>query len=71
MVVHDAVETGGYGAELVAHLTENEFWSLNAAPRRIGARFAAIPVPRRLWTEVLPTVDQIAAALRASLADSP
>lgn len=71
VVVHDAVETGGYGAELLAHLTETEFWSLNAMPRRIGAQFTAIPVPRRLWSEVLPTVDRIAAALRASLADSP
>jgi pyruvate dehydrogenase E1 component beta subunit len=70
VVVHDAVETGGYGAELVAYLTTAEFWSLNAVPRRVGAAFSAIPVPSRQWTSILPTVDRIADALRASVADS-
>jgi pyruvate dehydrogenase E1 component beta subunit len=70
VVVHDAVEMGGYGAELVAHLTAAEFWALDAVPRRVGASFSAVPVPSRQWSKILPTVERIAAALRASVADS-
>lgn len=67
VIVHDAVETGGYGAELEAFLTTNEFWSLRAPPIRVGARFSPIPVPARQWSQVLPSTSRVEEAIRTSL----
>lgn len=68
LVVHDAVENGGWGAEVVATVTAGEFWSLDAPPARVGARAGAIPVASADWAEVLPTADRVRDALAALLA---
>lgn len=68
LVVHDAVEAGGWGAEVVASVTAAEFWSLAAPPARVGARAVPIPVASSEWMEVLPGVDRVREALAALLA---
>lgn len=67
VVVHDAVVAGGWGAEIVAQLTEARFWDLDSPPLRVGAAYAAIPVQPRRWREVLPSADKIADALVKSV----
>lgn len=59
LVVHDAVETGGWGAEIVAHITAEEFWSLDVPPLRVGAHPSPIPVARKDWEPLLPNVDRV------------
>jgi pyruvate/2-oxoglutarate/acetoin dehydrogenase E1 component len=64
LVVHDAVEPGGWGAELVARIAAEEFWALDAPPLRIGAHASPIPIARRDWSQVLPNVERVAAGIR-------
>lgn len=63
LVVHDAVEPGGWGAEIVARITAEGFWFLDAAPLRVGARPSPIPVARKDWQQILPSLDDIKTGL--------
>lgn len=68
LVVHDAVEEGGYGAEIVATVTKEAFWSLDAPPTRVAAPARPIPVRSADWRDVLPSVERVAGALAELLA---
>ncbi len=68
LVVHDAVEEGGYGAEIVATITKEGFWSMDAPPMRVGAPARPIPVRSADWRDVLPSVERVADALARLLA---
>lgn len=63
LIVHDAVEEFGFGAEVAARIGREAFWCLEAPIGRVGARFSPIPVRKRDWSAVLPTIDRIASAL--------
>ena len=68
LVVHDAVQAGGWGAEVSARIAGEEFWSLDAPPRRVGAESSPIPVHADDWSRLLPGAERVAAAIRELVA---
>ena len=65
IVLHEGRRTHGFGAELVARLTEEHFFSLEAAPLRIGSADMPVPFAPELELSYRPTreklIEQIAA----------
>jgi 2-oxoisovalerate dehydrogenase E1 component len=59
VVLHEGRRTHGFGAELVARLTEQHFSVLEAAPLRIGALDLPVPFAPELEQEFRPTKDKI------------
>ena len=66
VVVHEAPFTGGFGAEVVATLQQEAFYSLDAPVARVAARDTPYP-PGALEDHYLPTVDRVVAAARATV----
>ena len=64
VVAHEAVEQGGFGAELAARVHEAAFDYLDAPVARVGAPFAPIPFSAPLEDAYLPGVDEVVAAVR-------
>lgn len=62
LIVHEAVTTGGFGAEIAARIAERHYASLTAPVRRIGAAEVRIPASPTLQRAVLPSVERIVAA---------
>ncbi|MBS0663673.1 MAG: transketolase [Verrucomicrobia bacterium] len=58
-VVHEGRRTHGFGAELVARLTEACFGDLKTAPLRIGALDLPVPFAPELEDAYRPTRDQL------------
>jgi len=67
VIVHEATEFGGIGAEIAAHLQRIGFDFLDAPILRVGSRFAPIPYAAPLEAEVLPSVDRIIQAVEEVL----
>jgi pyruvate/2-oxoglutarate/acetoin dehydrogenase E1 component len=65
IVVHEAVEQGGIGAEIVARVQQKVFYYLDSPILRVAAPFAPIPAGPTLEKEFLPRVEQIVAAARS------
>ena len=59
VVLHEGRRTHGFGAELVARLTEELFASLKAAPLRIGALDLPVPFAPELEQAYRPTKDKV------------
>ena len=59
VVLHEGRRTHGFGAELVARLTEEHFASLQAAPLRIGALDLPVPFAPELEHAYRPTRDKV------------
>jgi 2-oxoisovalerate dehydrogenase E1 component len=59
VVVHEGRRTHGFGAELVAQLTEKNFAALKAAPLRLGALDIPVPFAAELETAFRPTKDKL------------
>jgi acetoin:2,6-dichlorophenolindophenol oxidoreductase subunit beta len=64
VVAHEAVEHGGFGAEIAAQAQAACFDFLDAPITRVGAPFAPIPVSPPLEDAYLPGVDAVVAAVR-------
>jgi pyruvate dehydrogenase E1 component beta subunit len=65
LVVHEAVKTGGYGAELAAVLAESEaFDYLDAPIVRLAGRDMPIPYNRILEQHTVPQAEDIVEAAR-------
>jgi acetoin:2,6-dichlorophenolindophenol oxidoreductase subunit beta len=62
VVVHDAVQFGGPGAEIAAILQSELFGELAAPIERVGARFVPNPAAAALEAEVFPSPARIIAA---------
>jgi pyruvate dehydrogenase E1 component subunit beta len=62
IIVHEAVRTGGFGAEIAATIAEEAILHLRAPVLRVTAPDVTMPLPR-LEDSYLPTVEQIARAL--------
>ena len=58
VVVHEAVVTGGIGAEIAAQVTQECFYNLEAPVLRVGAYTTPYP-PSRLEDHYLPDLDRI------------
>jgi pyruvate/2-oxoglutarate/acetoin dehydrogenase E1 component len=64
VVAHEAVEHGGFGAEIAARAQAACFDFFDAPIARVGAPFAPIPVSPPLEDAYLPGADDIVAAVR-------
>lgn len=65
LIVHEAVRTGGFGAEIAARLAESEAFDFLDAPiRRLAGRDVPIPYNRNLERSAVPQVEDIVAAVR-------
>jgi pyruvate dehydrogenase E1 component beta subunit len=67
VIAHEAVEHGGFGAEIAAQVQAAAFDSLDAPIARVGAPFAPIPLSPPLEDAYLPGADAIVKAVRAML----
>jgi acetoin:2,6-dichlorophenolindophenol oxidoreductase subunit beta len=65
IVSHEAYRTSGFGAEIVARVTEAAFDYLDAPPLRVCARDVPLPYAEVLEMAALPQTDDIVAAARA------
>ncbi len=63
VVLHEGRRTHGFGAELVARLTEELFSSLDAPPLRLGALDIPVPFAPELEAAFRPTRDTVIAAI--------
>jgi pyruvate/2-oxoglutarate/acetoin dehydrogenase E1 component len=68
IVIHEAVRTGGAGAEIAARIQERAFFSLDAPVWRVGGTETPIPQDPDLEAACIPTVDSIATAMRSLMA---
>jgi pyruvate dehydrogenase E1 component beta subunit len=64
VVAHEAVRTGGFGAELAAELQASAFDYLDAPIQRVGAPFMPVPLSPPLEDAYRPQSDDIYAAAR-------
>ncbi len=69
VMAHEAWTFGGFGAEVVAAVTENVFDRLKAAPARVGAAPAPIPFSPPLEAAVVPGPDAVTDAVRRVMSD--
>jgi pyruvate dehydrogenase E1 component beta subunit len=67
VVAHEAVEHGGFGAEITAQVQAAAFDYLDAPIERVGAPFAPIPLSPPLEDAYLPDAGDIVAAARRTL----
>lgn len=71
VVAHEAVESGGFGAEIAARVQAAAGPGLAAPVARVGAPFAPVPAAPGLEALFVPSADRIAAAVRGLVAASP
>jgi pyruvate/2-oxoglutarate/acetoin dehydrogenase E1 component len=65
--VHEAVEFGGFGGEIVAQVVERCWGDLKQPPMRIGAPFCPIPYSEPMESFVLPQAPLIADRIKRYL----
>lgn len=68
IVAHEAPLNGGWGGEVASRISEAAFRSLKCPPKRIGARFAPVPMAPVMESYVLPSADWIVNAANDLLA---
>ena len=61
LIVHAAVEFGGFGAELAARIQEAAWGQLKAPVARLGARYTPVPFAQNLEAMHFPNADGIVA----------
>ncbi len=65
VVVHEAVEFGGFGAEIVSTVADSEaFYYLDAPVKRVGGLYCPVPFNPHIEKNVFPTNEKIAATIR-------
>jgi len=67
VICHEAVKSGGWGAELAMRVMDEAFDYLDAAVARVGAEFAPVPYSEPLEEAVLPGPPDIVAAVESVL----
>jgi len=67
VVVHEAVQSCGFGAEIAARINESAFDWLDAPVKRVGAPFSPVPMSPDLEKFYVPNAERIAEAARATL----
>ena len=68
LVVHEACQTGGYGAEIAAVIADSEaFYYLDSPIGRLGGLDVPIPYCPQLEKNVVPTVETVTKAVRGLL----
>jgi pyruvate/2-oxoglutarate/acetoin dehydrogenase E1 component len=64
LIVHEAVEAFGPGAEIAARIADRVLWELDGPIARFGAAASPVPYSPALERHMLPTHESIAARLR-------
>ena len=65
LIVHEAVQFGGFGGEIAGQIADSEaFYHLDAPIRRLGAKSTPIPFNPTLERETVPTVPKRVAAVK-------
>ncbi len=64
VLVEEDHKTGGYGAEVIARISEQLFYELDAPPLRIAGEDVPIPYNRKLELASIPTPDKIVTQIR-------
>ena len=67
VVAHEAVQHGGFGAEIAAQVQAAAFDYLDAPIQRVGAPFAPVPLSPPLEDAYLPSAGDIVAAVRRTV----
>jgi pyruvate dehydrogenase E1 component beta subunit len=67
VIIHDAVQFAGPGAEIAAILQSELFGELAAPIERVGARFVPSPAAAALEAQVYPSPARIVAAAQRTL----
>ncbi|HMA80670.1 MAG TPA: alpha-ketoacid dehydrogenase subunit beta [Candidatus Binatia bacterium] len=67
ILVHEAVEQGGIGGEIVARIQQQAFYYLDSPIIRVAAPFAPIPASPTLEAQFLPNKERIVEAVRRSI----
>lgn len=68
VVVHEAVEYGGFGGEIVSTIADSDaFYQLDAPVKRVGALYCPVPFNPKLEKYMLPSAERIEAAVREIL----
>src|SRR5690349_10190046 len=67
VVLHEAVEAFGVGAEIAARMADIGFDELDAPIVRVGAPFMPVPFARALERAYLPNAEDVVAAVRRTL----
>jgi pyruvate dehydrogenase E1 component beta subunit len=67
VIAHEAVEHGGFGAEIAAEVQAVAFDHLDAPIERVGAPFTPVPLSPPLEDAYIPGADDIYAAARETL----
>lgn len=68
VVIHEAVEFGGFGGEIVSTIADSEaFYYLDAPIKRVGALYCPVPFNPELEAGVFPTPERIEEAIRETL----
>ncbi len=67
VVAHEAVRSGGFGAELAAELQDAAFDYLDAPIQRVGAPFTPVPLSPALEDAYRPDADDVYAAARLAV----
>jgi pyruvate dehydrogenase E1 component beta subunit len=67
VVAHEAVTTGGFGAELTARIQQEAFDCLQAPIQRVGAPFEPVPVSPPLEDDYRPDAADIHGAARVAI----
>ena len=65
LIVHEACQRGGFGAEVAAMVTSRAFDYLDAPIERLGAPFTPMPFADELERFVIPSTERIVEAVRA------
>ncbi len=65
IIVHEACQTGGFGAEVSAMVMEKAFDWLDAPVLRVAARDVPMPYNDQLESAVIPSQERIIAAVRS------
>ncbi|MCL2110788.1 MAG: alpha-ketoacid dehydrogenase subunit beta [Clostridiales bacterium] len=68
VIAHEAVETGGFGAEIAARLADEGFDYLDAPVKRVGAPFTPVPFAAALERNYQPNEARIVEAVRSLFA---
>jgi pyruvate dehydrogenase E1 component beta subunit len=64
VIVHEAVEQGGIGAEIVSRVQQEAFYYLDGPIIRVAAPFAPVPASPTLEKQFLPNQERIVEACR-------
>ena len=68
VIAHEAVEHGGFGAEIAAQVQAAAFDHLDAPIERVGAPFTPVPFSPPLEDAYVPGADEVYAAAKRLLA---